>query len=306
MEKTKKVKRLRLNVARTLLFFLFIYFIVSIGIYIYKEPVKHYEITGLDYLNDAYILRKAGLTEYPPMVSIIPSEVEKKLESDDFIIDAKVSYGWDFQINITIEENTPMFISKSINKVVLLDGTLIDNDGSIIGLPVLLNDTTEVARNELALNLKKVDKGVLYMISEIEYTPTYSSSGVVIDDKRFLLSMDNKVLIYITANKASRLNDYLNILASINETDGGTLNLDSLVEGVYPYKPGTTTTTTTTKKTKATSSTTTTKKGATTTTTTVKTSSTKKTTTTSKKTSTTTKKTSTTTKKTSTTTKKKN
>ena len=102
------------------------------------------------------------------------------------------------------------------------------------------------------------------MISEIEYTPTYGNTGVVIDDKRFLLSMDNKVLIYITANKAQRLNDYLNIIASIDETAGGTLSLDSLVEGVYPYKPGTTTTTTKSTK-KTTTKSTTTAKGTTTT-----------------------------------------
>ncbi len=246
----KKVKRLRLNIGRTLLFFLFIYFIISFGIYVYKEPVKHYEITGNDYLKDVDILRRAGLEDYPPFVSVIPGDIEKKLKEDPFIGDAKVSYNWNFQIDIKIEENTPMFYAKSINKIVLSDGSLVNNDNSFIGMPMLLNDTTEEARKELAFNLKKVDKGILYMISEIEYTPTYSSSGVVIDDKRFLLVMDNKVLVFITANKASRLNDYLDILASIDETTGGTLNLDSLVEGVYPYKPGTTTTTTTAKTTK--------------------------------------------------------
>ena len=265
----KKVKRLRLNVGRTLLFFLFIYLIVSFCIYLYKEPVKHYEITGNDYLKDSDILRKANLVDYPPFVSVIPGEIEKNLESYPFIKEAKVSYNWNFQIDIKIVENTPMFIAKSINKVVLSDGSLVSNDNSFIGMPTLLNDTTEEARKELATNLKKVDKGILFMISEIEYTPTYSSTGVIIDDKRFLLSMDNKVLIYITANKASRLNDYLDILENINETTGGTLNLYSLVEGVYPYKPGTTTTTTTpttkktSKTTKSTSSTKATTKGTT-------------------------------------------
>ena len=114
----KKVKRLRLNVGRTLLFFLFIYFIVSFCIYLYKEPVKHFEITGNDYLKDVDILRRAGLVDYPPYVSIIPGEIEKKLEEDPFINKAKVKYNWNFQIDINIEENTPMFISKSINNLI--------------------------------------------------------------------------------------------------------------------------------------------------------------------------------------------
>ena len=149
MTEVKKVKRLRLNVARTLLFFLFIYFILAFGIYVYKEPVRHYQIIGNEYLNDVDILRFAGIDDYPAFVSIIPSEVEKKLKSNPFINDVKVSYYWNFQINIKIEENKPMFIAKSIDKVVLSDGGLIDNDGSIIGIPLLLNDTTEEARKEL-------------------------------------------------------------------------------------------------------------------------------------------------------------
>ena len=32
------------------------------------------------------------------------------------------------------------------------------------------------------------------------------------------------------------MNDYLSIIASVSVSPGGTLNLDSLVEGVYPYK----------------------------------------------------------------------
>ena len=232
----KKVKKKRLNVARTLVFILFIYLVVCLGLYVYNEPVRHYEINGITNISDAYVLRKAELVDYPPFVSLNLKEIEKKLREDPFIEDVKVSYNWNFQIDIKIEESIPVFFVRSENKVCLSDGTLVDNNGTYAGIPTLLNDTPELVRTSLASNLKKVDPGILYMISEIEYTPKYSEAGKPIDDSRFLFYMNDKLLVYITANKTTRMNDYLSIIASVSVSPGGTLNLDSLVEGVYPYK----------------------------------------------------------------------
>ena len=66
----KKVKKKRLNVARTLVFILFIYLVVCLGLYVYNEPVRHYEISGITNISDAYVLRKAELVDYPPFVSL--------------------------------------------------------------------------------------------------------------------------------------------------------------------------------------------------------------------------------------------
>ena len=54
--KMKKVKKKRLNIARTLVFILFIYIIVCVGLYIYEEPVSHYEISGTEVLTDIEII----------------------------------------------------------------------------------------------------------------------------------------------------------------------------------------------------------------------------------------------------------
>lgn len=263
--KTKKVKKKKLNIARTLVVILFIYIIVCLGLYIYKAPIAHYEITGNNLVSDAEILRSLNLTDYPSYVSLSTKKTAKKLENNPIIKKAKVSYGWNFYIHIDVEENKPMFVVKPLNKICLADGTLIDYTDDYVNIPTLLNQPTEEVLTLLAKGLSEVDEGVLYTISEIEYRPSYSKDNKVIDANRFLLSMKDKNLVYITAKNAKVLNLYLEIIATKQLTFNATFFLDSDDTNATVKKNNTTTTTTTS------SATTTTKK------------TTKKTTTTTKK-----------------------
>ena len=61
-----KVKRRKINVARILVFILFVYLIVCLVMHVLKYPVKHYNITGNSYLSDVDVLRSANLTDNPP------------------------------------------------------------------------------------------------------------------------------------------------------------------------------------------------------------------------------------------------
>lgn len=238
---TRKVKKKRFNVARTLVFVLFIYIIVCFCMYVYKEPVRHYFITGNSLVSDVEILRMLELDDYPSYVSINTSSLEKKLMEHQFIKSAKVSYGLNFKIKISVEEKIPVYIVKSSNKVVLSDGTQIDRTNEFVGLPILLNYTPEDIMKLLAEGLSQVDEGIRYMISEIEYAPTYDAKGKVIDPERFLLSMNDKNMVYIsvkkgkTSNKTTVLNEYLNIISNYKITRNGTLFLDGN-EGRYPFK----------------------------------------------------------------------
>ncbi len=225
--KTKKVKKKKINIARVLVLILFIYIIVCVGLYIYKEPIAHYEITGNNLVTDADILRSLNLTDYPSYVSLNTRKAEKKLENNPLIKEAKVSYGWNFYINIDIKENRPMFVVKPLNKICLADGTLIDYSDDYVNLPTLLNQPTEEVLTLLAKGLSEVDEGVLYTISEIEYKPSYSKDNKVIDANRFLLAMKDKNLVYITAKKAKVLNLYLDIIATKQLTFNATFFLDS-------------------------------------------------------------------------------
>ena len=233
--KTKKVKKKRLNVARTLVFILFIYLVVCICLYMYKEPVRHYKITGNNLVSDVEILRSLNLHTYPSYVSINPRVLEKKLKNNPFINDVDIKYGLNFVIKINVTENIPVFILKSTNEVVLSNNKRVENDGSFIGLPILLNSTPEDVMKILSKELSLVDPGIRYLINEIEYTPSYNEYGKAIDDKKFLLSMNDKNMVYITAKKTTTLNKYLDIISNQRITGRGTLFLDGN-ERRYPFK----------------------------------------------------------------------
>ena len=232
---TKKVKVKKLNVPRIIVILLVIYILGYLCYYIYSSPVHHYEITGNTHISDADILRIADLQDYPSFITLSFKSREKKIEELDLVKKAKLSYGWNFTIKINIEENVPVFIKKSNNKIVLADGKEIENDNKIVGIPTLLNDTPREQLNLLASNLAKVKSGILYSINEIEYSPSYNTSNnKVIDDNRFLLYMNDKNTVYITAKRADVLNHYLNVIATNQIVGNGTFYLDG-DENRYSY-----------------------------------------------------------------------
>jgi len=226
-KKTKKVKVEKLNIPRIIVVLLVIYILGYLCYYIYSSPVHHYEITGNTHISDADILRAAELQDYPSFITLSFKGREKKIEELDLVKHAKLKYGWNFTIKIIIEENTPVFIKKSTNNVVLADGTEIENNYNIVGIPTLLNDTPKEQLVELATNLAKVKPGILYGINEIEYSPSYNTSNKkVIDNNRFLLYMNDKNTVYITAKRADVLNHYLNVIATNQINGTGTFYLD--------------------------------------------------------------------------------
>ena len=232
---TKKVKVEKLNIPRIIVVLLVIYILGYLCYYIYSSPVHHYEISGNTHISDADILRAADLQDYPSFITLSFKGKEKKIEELDLVKKAKLKYGWNFTIKIIIEENTPVFIKKSNNHVVLADGTEIENTNNIVGIPTLLNETPREQLNLLAENLAKVKSGILYGVNEIEYSPSYNTvNNKVIDDNRFLLYMNDKNTVYITAGRADVLNHYLNVIATNQIVGNGTFYLDG-DENRYSY-----------------------------------------------------------------------
>ncbi|MCR5224238.1 MAG: FtsQ-type POTRA domain-containing protein [Bacilli bacterium] len=233
-KKTKKV----LNVPRIIVFLLLIYIIISFGLFIYKEKVHHYEINGVSYYKEIDIIRMLNLQDYPSFISLNLNNLKKTLEGDSLISKAKVSYGWNFTIKIDIEENSPVFVIKSSNNVVLKDGNQIPYEESFGALPMLLNNTPTESLVLLAENLSKIDRGVLGLISEITYTP-YNSTNTILDNNRFLLSMSDSNQVYINAKNCSWLNEYLDVIATNRITEPGTFFFDgNLGKMIYKKAKG--------------------------------------------------------------------
>lgn len=224
--KTKLVKKKRINVARLLVVILVLYILACIIIYLFKVPIRHIEITGNKYVSDMEILRETGLIDYPSYVSITNSKINELLSDNPLINKVTLKHGLNFTIYIEVLENIPVFINKSTNEVCLSNGKLIENDNTYLGLPILLNNTTEEIRTKFAESFSNLSDGVKLMVNEIEYDPSYNSKNQVIDEERFLLSMTDKNLVYINLLKIDVLDSYLDIIATKKIDGNGTLYLD--------------------------------------------------------------------------------
>ena len=73
--------------------------------------------------------------------------------------------------------------------------------------------------------LKKVDKDILSCINTISYEPTTSTSGVVIDDKRFRLSMNDGNEVVVNTLNIDKLNNYFEVLETKNNSMGSVLGV---------------------------------------------------------------------------------
>lgn len=229
-----KKKKKRFNIARTLVFVLIIYIIVCLCISIYKQPIRHFDIKGNKILTDIDIIRELGLDSYPSFASISPKGLTLELEKNPYVRKATISYGWNFVLLIEVEENRPMFLVKLEDKVALSDGSLIDvRDSDLIGIPTLLNTTPDEIMKTLANSLSTLDEGILYMINDIEYKPSYNKENQIIDEYRFLLSMNDKNMVYINAKRLKSLNKYLDIIATNKITSNGTLYLDGTEDNYF-------------------------------------------------------------------------
>lgn len=231
----KKRTKKRINIARTLVLFLILYIVVCVCISIYKKPIRHFDINGNKIVSDIEIIRELGLNDYPSFASISPRRLSEELTtSNPYIKSADIKYGWNFTLKINVEENRPIFLVKLEDKIALSNGELIDiNSSDLIGIPTLLNTTPESVMKTLAANLSELDDGILYMINDIEYKPSYNKQNQVIDEYRFLLSMTDKNMVYINAKRLKSLNKYLDIIATNKITTNGTLYLDGTEDNYF-------------------------------------------------------------------------
>ena len=120
-------------------------------------------------------------------------------------------------ITFQIEEDTPLFYNRNTGKVVLSSGKEIESP--LTGIPVLINFVPDVYYTKLIQKLSKIDRDVLTLISEIEYSP-WTSNNVLIDEERFLLRMNDMNTVYTNLLHLDKLNKYIEIYATLEEKKG--------------------------------------------------------------------------------------
>ncbi len=217
-EKERKEKKRKIKV-RNVFLVLFLSAMVALFSYLLLQvPVGSIVIVGNSALSDQEIIDLSGLREYPSTLQTPRTSIQKKLEGNDFILNARVEKRrFLTQVIITVTENKPLFFYQPENKVVLQDGKKVDGDFKI---PTVLNQIPEEVYERFLKKMADVPDDVLRKISEIRYYPSD------VDEELFLLAMNDGNYVYATLPKFERVYHYLEYVEGFDNKKG-ILHLDS-------------------------------------------------------------------------------
>lgn len=221
MGKTKKiqvkVKKRKLKVKRIILLFVVISMIIILVYFIKQIPVQNIYILNNNIISDKEIIELSGLTNYPSFLEINNKNIKNKLLKNEYIKNVKIEKKLLFKIYITIKEKKAL--ANYNNKILLEDGSYIDNIYNIDSMPIITNDISSI--NDKFINkFKLVNNDILLKISEINYIPNE------VDKERFSLKMNDGNLVYITLSKIKKINKYNSIYSEL-EGRKGIIYLDS-------------------------------------------------------------------------------
>lgn len=222
--KTKRVVKRRLKPKGVLILALVFASIILIVKTVAESGIKSIAVIGNDYVKSSEVIKLAGLNEDVTFLGFRASKACEKVENNPLIKSCKIKRSLDFKVEITIEENVPLFFYTTEDKIVLSDGTRIEPT-SEMGIPTLINYVPEKELDEFISGLSAVDNDIIHSISEIEYAPTSSEDGLIIDSERFMMSMNDGNTVFINNRKLYILNYYDKIYATVGDKKG-TYNFD--------------------------------------------------------------------------------
>lgn len=214
--RTVKRKKRILNLKKVFFCFVFLFLFGTAIKRIITMPIKNIYIYNNQLLTDQEIIEIAKLDKYPSTLKNFSFLIKSRLESNQYIKQVQVSKKNFVEVHIKVEENYPIFINRISNKTVLLDGREV---GETFAVPTLINIVPDTKYNLLIDKMRLVDRDILFRISEIEYSPNE------VEGNRFLLYMNDGNYVYITLDKFSNINSYVDIIKNF-ENKKGILYLD--------------------------------------------------------------------------------
>lgn len=211
--KTRKLNRKRVLLF-VFLFSLFSFVIIKIS----TSNIKNIYITGNSFLTDQEIIEIARVEDYPSSINNLSLKLENRLEKNQYILSANVTKSkLTSKITIDIKENYPLFYYQVENKIVLFNGDKVTEKFTV---PTVINLIPNTVYDKFFTKIKKVDKNILYRMSEIEYAPND------VDEERFFILMNDGNYVYLTLNKFLSINKYIEMVKSFDNKKG-VLHLDS-------------------------------------------------------------------------------
>lgn len=220
MAKKKKKRKVRLKIKNILIFLSIILIFLAVIYYVLQMPIKNIYISGNKILDDETVIELAKLSNYPSFLLTSTSQIKRNLSKSDYINNIKISKKLGNVIDIKVEEYKALALTNNGQRVILSSGKIIENKDNITDVPVLNNNISDKVFNYFIKKFSGVNDNILRQISQLEYSP------VSVDDKRFLLYMDDGNMIYITLTKIDKLNKY-NAIKDKMDNQTGLIYLDS-------------------------------------------------------------------------------
>jgi len=218
--KKKKKRKVRLKIKNILIFLSIILIFLAVIYYVLQMPIKNIYISGNKILDDETVIELAKLSNYPSFLLTSTSQIKRNLSKSDYINNIKISKKLGNVIDIKVEEYKALALTNNGQRVILSSGKIIENKDNITDVPVLNNNISDKVFNYFIKKFSGVNDNILRQISQLEYSP------VSVDDKRFLLYMDDGNMIYITLTKIDKLNKY-NAIKDKMDNQIGLIYLDS-------------------------------------------------------------------------------
>lgn len=214
----RKVKKKRKLKVKNLLIVLLIFIVILLGVaFLTDVKLNNMIVKGNSLYSDWEIIEMAGLSDYPSSLKTLSSTVEKRLEENDYIKSVKVSRPSLTKIVINVEENLPLFYYLPENKTILTDETEVTDNFPV---PTVINYVPDNIYSDFLKSMGSIDYDIIKRISEIRYDPNE------VDEGRFFLTMNDGNQVYLTLNKFTKLDDYLDIIKEFDNKKG-ILYLDS-------------------------------------------------------------------------------
>ena len=216
MAKKGKKKR-KIKYKTIFIFILIIYFILFFAYDTVNLKIKNIYIYNNQFYSDQEIIELAGIEDYPSTFDYNALKIKNKLKKSTYIKDVKVYKKWLTEVHIEVEENVPLFYYEYDKKTILSDGTKVDK---VFDVPALINYVPDKKYQKLLKKFNEVPIDVRSRISEMKYDPND------VDKNRFLLTMSDGNYVYVTLNKFSNINEYVDMIKNF-QNKRGILYLDS-------------------------------------------------------------------------------
>ncbi len=207
----KKTKKRRIRFDRICICILFVLVLVYGLIALLNMKISNIYVINNTFLKDQYIIEAADIDNYPSTLLHPSFLIRSKLKKNIYINNAKVYKKGLTKVYIEVDENKPIFYYQSLEKTILSDGNKVD---LTFAVPTVINYITDSYYDKFIVEMSKLDRNVLNMISEIKFVPND------VDDNRFLFTMTDGNFVYVNIMTFEKMNRYLSIKEGLPNKNG--------------------------------------------------------------------------------------